>query len=79
MQPTPEAPGKTVRRAHRKSLIIHFLGMVGGLGGLALANRAVSPGLLWVHWAALVWGVVFVAHLLHFERGTMATMGRKTR
>jgi hypothetical protein len=81
--PTPEATrrtgpnGRQVRGAHRQSLVIHFVIGVSALLSLVVVNRLVSPGTLWVHWAALGWGVLFVAHLARFERGTMATMGRK--
>ncbi|RMG20005.1 MAG: hypothetical protein D6729_03845 [Deltaproteobacteria bacterium] len=66
-----------MRDAHRRSLTAHFVLMVSGLALLALANRMLSPATLWVHWAALAWGLLFVGHLVLFERGTMATMGRR--
>ena len=78
-RPSMRPNGRLVRDAHRRSLTLHFLTMVVGLGALAVANRTLSPETLWVHWAALGWGVVFLGHLAFFERGTMATMGRRRR
>ena len=75
MSPAPN--GKSVRDGHRQALTLHFVAMVSVLATLAILNRLLSPERLWVGWVALAWGVAFLFHLARFERGTMATMGKK--
>jgi hypothetical protein len=50
-----------------------------GVLALFAVNRFVTPERFWAHWVALAWGVVFVAHLALFARGTLATMGGARR
>lgn len=69
--------GRRIRDDHRRSLMLHFSAMVVGLMVLAIVNRSLTPHVLWVHWALLGWGVLFAVHLFRFEKGTMATMGRR--
>lgn len=71
--------GRVVRDEHRQALVLHFFGMIAGLVALGVANRMLTPEHLWIQWALLAWAIVFVAHLLRFEKGTMATMGKDTR
>ena len=71
--------GFLVRENHRVLLTIHALLMLSGLLVCALLNRRISPERFWVHWVAIGWGAVFAAHLWIFARGTLATMGRRTR
>ena len=67
--------GFLAREEHRLLLTAHALAMIGSLLGLALLNRRVSPDRFWVQWVALAWGAAFLAHLVWFSRGTLATMG----
>ena len=69
--------GFLAREQHRVLLTIHALLMISGLLACAFLNRRYSPDRLWVQWAALVWGGLFLAHLAIFSRGTLATMGGK--
>ena len=51
--------------------------MISGLLICAVLNRRFSPERFWVQWVAIAWGALFVAHLISFSRGTLATMGKK--
>ena len=75
MTRTRPSKGFETREGHRMGLLLHALLMIGGLAALALVNRMRSPEQLWVHWAALGWGVLFAVHLWSFSRGTLASMG----
>jgi hypothetical protein len=72
----PRPNGRKIRDSRRKALTVHFGAMVIGLVTLAVLNRALTPGSLWVQWPALFWSALFALHLVRFNRGTMATMGR---
>ncbi|HZX94336.1 MAG TPA: 2TM domain-containing protein [Myxococcales bacterium] len=74
-------PGKgfLIRERHRVLLTAHAFAMIFGLLACALVNRRLSPDRFWVHWVALGWGVLFLAHLWVFSRSTLATMGRPRR
>ncbi len=74
-------PGKgfRIREQHRVLLTIHALVMIFGLLVCAFVNRRLSPDRFWVQWVALAWGLLFLAHLVVFSKGTMATMGGKRR
>jgi hypothetical protein len=64
--------GFDLREAQRQALVLHACLLTFGLLACALANRMFSPERLWVHWVALVWGGLFLAHLAHFYRTTLA-------
>jgi hypothetical protein len=51
--------------------------MLMGLTVLAVVNRSLTPDHLWVHWAALAWGAMFLVHLSVFSRETLATMFKR--
>lgn len=63
------------RESHRRWLTLHFAAFLAGMVGAFFANRSLTPDVFWMQWVALGWGVLLVAHGIHFARGTMATMG----
>jgi len=67
------------REAHRKALNVHLLIMCVGMLSAFLANRFLTPDHFWAHWFALAWAVAFVFHLGIFARGTISTMGGKSK
>ena len=71
--------GFDIREAHRQALVLHACLLTFGLLASALANRMFSPDRLWVHWVALGWGALFLAHLARFYRSTLASMTSKGR
>ncbi len=75
MSRTKPSKGFLAREQHRVLLTLHALVMIFGLLVCALLNRHFSPDRFWMHWVALGWGALFLAHLAVFSRGTLATMG----
>ena len=71
--------GYDIRESHRQALVLHACLLTVGLLGCAVANRMFSPDALWVHWVALGWGALFLAHLTRFYRSTLASMTSKGR
>lgn len=69
--------GFIAREQHRALLTAHALLMISGLLICAVLNRRLSPERFWVQWVAIAWGALFLAHLVSFSRGTLATMGKK--
>lgn len=79
MPRTKPSKGFLAREQHRILLTIHALLMIFGLLICAVLNRRFSPDQFWVQWVALGWGLIFLAHLALFSRGTLATMGGSRR
>ena len=75
MARTKPSKGFVAREHHRAALTLHAFAMIAGLLACAAVNRLKTPQHFWVQWVALVWGALFVAHLMIFSRGTLATMG----
>lgn len=65
------------RDDHRGKLTAHFFGLCGALAIVFVTNRFVTPDTFWAPWVALPLGLAFVAHLVLFARGTLATMGAR--
>ncbi len=79
MARTSPSRGFLAREQHRVLLTVHALVMITGLLACAFVNRVYTPERFWVQWVALAWAGVFLAHLLAFSRGTLATMGGKRK
>ena len=67
------------RDRHRRWLTAHVVAYMGGMVACFVANRLLTPDVFWIQWVALGWGVLLVAHGVHFARGTLATMGGSRR
>lgn len=79
MPRTRPSKGFLAREQHRVLLTLHALLMIFSLLACALVNRRLSPDRFWVQWVTLGWAALFVAHLVVFSRGTLATMGGNRR
>ena len=79
MARTRPSKGFLERDKHRHALTLHFAAMVMAIGLCAVLNRALTPDRFWVHWAALAFGALFLVHLAHFSKGTLATMSGRER
>ena len=71
--------GFSVRDGHRTALTAHFIALAAGLGAAFIANRFLTPGVLWAQWVALGWGLAFAAHLVVFARATLGSMTPRGR